>query len=361
MIALPIERILAVPEADTRLQHRVIGRSRAGRDLVGYSFGEGSIGVSLIAGCHADEPVGPAMLRRLARFLAGLEGSSPLLEKVRWRIVPDVNPDGAARNAAWSRRTLPTRDFRSAEDRAYDPVPYVRHAVRELPGDDIEFGFPRHADDLEARPENRAVAAFLSASAPLHLHGSLHGMGFAPGPWFLIEPEWIDRTVGLRRALRARVRSMGYPLFDLDRKGEKGFHRIDEGFATRPDSRAMQAHFLERGDAVTAAKFRPSSMELVRGLGGDPLTLVTEMPLFLLPAESAASEVPVWRAGTAGKRAMQDWLGRVVASRGPEAARREASRAGIRPMPIRDQLRLQLAFLAEALSCVASHQARGVR
>ena len=36
-------------------------------------------------------------------------------------------------------------------------------------------------------------------------------------------------------------------------------------------------------DPATAALFRPSSMEHVRALGGDPLTLVSEMPLFITP------------------------------------------------------------------------------
>ena len=51
----------------------------------------------------------------------------------------------------------------------------------------------------------------------------------------------------------------------------------------------MRAHFHAMGDPVTAARFHDSSMEFVRTLGGDPLCLVTEMPLFLIaqpdPAE----------------------------------------------------------------------------
>ncbi|MCB1036733.1 MAG: peptidase, partial [Acidobacteria bacterium] len=81
----------------------------------------------------------------------------------------------------------------------------------------------------------------------------------------------------LRNKLTRTVSQMGFGLHDVDRKGEKGFHRIGPGFCTRPDSRAMAAFFIARGDAETAALFRPSSMELVRSLGGDPLTLVSEM------------------------------------------------------------------------------------
>ena len=41
----------------------------------------------------------------------------------------------------------------------------------------------------------------------------------------------------------------------------------------------MTQFFLDRQDELTARKFRPSSMETIRSVGGDPLTLVTEMPL----------------------------------------------------------------------------------
>ena len=207
--------------------------------------------------------------------------------------------------------------------------------MREKPGDDMEFGFPRDSQDPGARPENRAVADFLAGGAPFDLHGSFHSIAFASGPWFLIEPAWVDRTGGLRESLRKRVRSMGYGLFDVDRGGEKGFRRIDEGFSTRPDSRSMIAFFEQRGDPGMAAKFRPSSMEYVRSLGGDPFTFVSEMPLFLRPlppGDTGRPDDPVFRA----------WLER-AASAGPDE---------VRGMPLRDQMRLQLAFLDEAMAAL---------
>ena len=190
------------------------------------------------------------------------------------------------------------------------------------------------------------MAAFLAEGAPFHLHASFHGMGFASGPWFLIEEAWIDRTAGLREALRRRVREMGYQPFDVDRGGEKGFRRIDEGFTTRPDSRSMVRWFEERDDPATAAKFRPSSMEYVRSLGGDPFTMVSEMPLFLRPLEAGETgrpDDPRFRA----------FLAR-IAGKAPEEVRAEMEKSGVRGMPIRDQMRLQLAFLNAALAAVGS-------
>lgn len=310
-----------------------IGRSREGRPIVGYRFGRGEKRVSLIAGCHADEPVGPAMLDRLVSWLSSRPVDDALLTEWSFRLVPHVNPDGEARNAAWAGDRAARR-----EPGAYDLAAYLENVVRELPGDDVEYGFPRGASDLEARPENRAVAAFLGAG-PYVLHGSFHGMGFAAGPSFLMEESWAARTKAMRDHLRNRVAALGYALHDVDRGGDKGFRRIDEGFTSRPDSVAMKAHFEAQNDPATAALFRPSSMEHVRSLGGDPLTIVSEMPLFLLPARH-------YREDLVRPPAIFE-LRRLAAD--PEALRAAADRHGVVPMPIFDQLELQLEYFDAAL------------
>ncbi len=351
-VSLPIEEILSRPEPSGASSGLRIGTSRQGRAVFGHVLGRGPVHLSLIAGCHADEPVGPAMLVKLVEYLAAQPANAAALRELTWYIVPHANPDGAARNASWTGTTRAAVDHLGEADRIYHLAHCLRDQVREPPGDDMEFGFPRGSDDHDARPENRAVADFLTAGAPLTLHGSFHGMSFASGPWFLIEPAWIDRTVRLREALRRRVRSMGYRPLDVDRRGDKGFRRIDEGFSTRPDSIAMAAHFREQGDAETAAKFRPSSMEFVRRLGGDPLTLVSEMPLFLLPSEPRPGGPPE-QPGSAGRRTLQRWLEQLAGGGDPDRLVAAAEAGGVRGMPIRDQMRLQLAFLNEALAAVS--------
>lgn len=340
--------------------HRLLGSSREDRPISGFRFGDGPLHVSLIAGCHADEPVGPWLLDKLVCLLA--EGSRERsrwfgLDRVTWSIVPHVNPDGAAANAGWQRPP-------PALDQGYDLPRYLAAVVREPPGDDLEFGFPRSPDDEGARPETRAVAEFLRETAPVHLHATLHGMAFAAGPWFLLEPSWVTRTTGMRRRMRQRVRTLGYGLHDLDRGGEKGFRRIDEGFSTRPDSKAMAEHFRKRGDEATAELFRPSSMEFVRALGGDPLTLVSEMPLFLVDeperpreesedgAEGDDTTRPPLPRDAEGRRRFRDWLTRLRARSDNETVRREAEAAGVRPMVVRDQMRLQMGYVLEALRVV---------
>lgn len=192
---------------------------------------------------------------------------------------------------------------------------------------------------MEGRPENRAAAAFLASAGPLALHLSFHGMGFGHGPWFLLEPLWVERTRRLRDDLSERTRCLGYGLHEVDRGGEKGFWRIARGFTTRPDSRAMRDHYLSRDDPETAARFRPSSMEHARTLGGDPLTAVSEMPLFLLPDDGPLADPALPRLERL------DLIRAAVREHGDGAA----DRLGIRPMPLRDQMRLQFALLDEAL------------
>jgi hypothetical protein len=349
---LPIEDILHAPPASGG--GRVIGRSRGGREIAGLELGSGPLAVSLIAGCHADEPVGPRTLRWLAAYLEGLSSDSLLLRAFTWRIVPHVNPDGEDRNRRWAERSVPLADHEGAPDSGYDLDRFLENVVRELPGDDVEFGFPAAETDRGARPENLAVADFLTPGGPYAVHGSLHGMALAPGPWFLLEEAWIARTAGLREALRRRVEEMGYVLFDPDRQGEKGFRRIDRGFTTRPDSKAMQGHFEQLGEPEVAARFRPSSMEFVRRLGGDPLTFVSEIPLFLVPLSA-----------TSGHEAMAELQARRLEL---EAELRRHGSVGesvlarvVLAMPVRDQMRLQLSLLDEALRAVLAADSKAQR
>ena len=79
-----------------------IGRSTEGRPLGGGSYGGGPLKISLGAGAHADEPVGPRTLERLAGWLETETAAKPLLEKATFSICPDINPDGRERNSTWT-------------------------------------------------------------------------------------------------------------------------------------------------------------------------------------------------------------------------------------------------------------------
>ena len=253
-----------------KLQAATIGRSESGRELLGFVAGSGPCKVSLIAGCHADEPVGPETLRLLVRTLASLHGDGEaLLDDFTFCIVCHVNPDGEAVNRPWMEQWP-------------DAIEYLKHAARELPGRDVEFAFP------DRRPENRAVAAFLQKHGPFRMHASLHGMGFSDGALLLIDRRWGFRTDALQNRFRETAAAAGLTLHDHNRRGEKGFFYLGPGFSTTPEGEAMRVFFRAAGDEETASRFGESSMDFVRSLGGDPLCLVTELPLFLIGREEAS-------------------------------------------------------------------------
>lgn len=319
-----------------------IGNSRQGRTIRAFRIGRGLQRISLIGGCHADEPVGPRMLRHLVAHLSSLPPDDPLLSRQQWWIIPHINPDGEERNRAWY----------GDDDDAYDLVTYLSHVIRELPGDDIEFGFPRESDDGGARPENRAAFDWWHrAPQPFALHVTFHGMAFAAGPWFLIERAWKDRCKQLKERCVARVEEMGYMLHDIERNGEKGFFRLGRGFCTRPDSRYMREHFIALGDRETADLFRPSSMEAIRSMGGDPLTLVSEMPLFITPGVGRQLGPPD-PVAKAWKERIDGWRSVLRDGGEPDEVETDALEHQLVAMPVRDQMTLQLTFLAAGLDQV---------
>lgn len=256
----------------------VVGRSEEGRPIHGFSLGRGAVSVSLLAGHHADEPVGPETLRALlSAIVITPDEFTTLLDTCTFRIVPHCNPDGEARNQPWIRK-WPSIDA------------FIRHSVREEPGRDLEFGYP------DLRRENRAVGEFLRQGAPFDLHMSLHGMAFSQGALLLIDRRNAPHAGVVRWMFRRAVDAAGLRLHDENRAGEKGFFYLEPGFWTTPEGSAMRDHFEIIGQPDVAAHFRNSSMEHVHALGGTPLSLVTEVPLFELATSAPDDLLPRLRA-----------------------------------------------------------------
>lgn len=313
------------------VKSRTIGESRSGQPLFGYVAGTGPMLVSITAGCHADEPVGPMTSQALPALLK--RHAPHLLDAFTFRVVPQMNPDGADRNRPW---------FSSHPD--FET--YLAHAVRELPGDDVEFGF---SEAPEARPECRAAIPFLWHAGPVVAHFSLHGMAWAEGMWFLINAPWAGRSGGLMESLAALCRAGGLPLMELERNGEKGFSRIGEGFSTTPTSAAMSDHFLQLGDREMASKFLPSSMEMAMKTGDDPLCMVSELPLFLLEVPPSLEDPVLYR--------FRDALDTARAAGTPEALARLSADFQLRTMPLAQQVALQFAMIVQALDYVLAARA----
>ena len=331
-----IQNIINTKSGDEHLDE--IGRSEAQRPIMAIKTGKGPLNISLIGGAHADEPVGPDMLRKLSYFLVNLPKDHQLIQNFTWHIIPHINPDGEAKNQIWYNDEI-----------SYDLSDYLKHVVREKPGRDLEFGFPSVNGIKSLRVENEVVYQFWKdAKAPFHLHASFHGMMHGFGPWFLAEKSWGNKIATLMKNMKNGVIERGYQLFDIDRGGEKGFKRLGEGFCSRPDSESMKRFFLEDNQPAEAAKFHLSSMESTRLLSGDIFTMVTEMPLFLYPGDPSDKVLYQFFKNT-----FKDWQGKLAANEiTPNEVKFQANQLGIKPMPVKDQQYFQLLYLSEALKAI---------
>ncbi len=302
-----------------------LGESREGRPVQAIQIGEGACNVSILAGCHADEPIGPLTARQLPHILR--EHFPELLQSYRFHIIPQINPDGAHANAPWFSQPL---QFEL----------YAEKVQREQPGDDIEYGFEQSD---EARPECLAALAFLRENGPYCAHFSLHNMPATEGAWFLIDAAHQNETALLRERLRTYADTMQIALHDIDRKGEKGFTRIEAGFCSTPTATAMRDYFIQRNKPETAACFRASSMEFIQSLGGNPLCIVPELPLFLLTRPSSTLEDPVLPK-------FQQALKQARGSEEPTPAiQKLIQEYGLIPLPLNLQVHMQLAVILLSL------------
>lgn len=305
-----------------------IGASASGRPLLAAVIGTGRRRATLIAGAHADEPVGPETLRLLVAAAARREAAlEAVLSLWRLWVVPHINPDGEQANRGWIEKWPLVED-------------YLCRVRREPPGRDIEFGFPA------MRRENAAVAAFLASAAPIRLHASLHGMAFAEGAQLLIERSWVSRTAALRRVFGHEAVACGLGLHDEDRAGEKGFHYLGAGFATTPTGASMRSHFRAADDEATAALFHDSSMEQAACTApgsSSPLCIVTEVPMFHLTGHRGSYRELRTRLPALNLQAQRG---------APMAA--ELNRFGIEPVNPVIAIRLQLRAIELGLSATES-------
>ncbi len=321
--------VKAVRENEAVMDYEVVGRSEAGAVIDGFRIGRGKTKILLAAGAHADEPVGSATLRQLVVSLPAKPQAAEVFELYTFHVIPNVNPDGEAMNWAWMQRWP-------------DAEAYFRDVAREFPGRDVEFGYP------EMRVENRCVAEYMKRHGPFDLYVNLHGMSIAEGAMLLIEKHWVERSAGIQAGFAAALAEAGLGLHDHDRHGDKGFQYIGPGFTTTPEGAAMRAYFEAAGDMDMAKLFHMSSMEYVRSLGGDPLCLVTELPLFPIDPltnckPGAAENYMRFRAAIPALR--QKLLrGETVAA--------EFAEYGLRPLDLATAIKLQLRVIDLGIEAV---------
>lgn len=324
------ESIEALARGEEGLDCQEIGISREGNAVYGFTFGAGSSMVSITAGCHADEPIGPMTAQCLHWHLR--DHFPELLEQFTFKVIPNINPDGALRNSVWFSDPLELHT-------------YLNHVTRELPGDDIEFGFGTDGDE---RPECVAAQRFFGDHGPYAAHFSLHGLAAAEGAWCLICKEWQERARGYMSDFAGLCMEVGFPQHDIDRKGDKGFYRIGKGYTTTPHSEPMKQFFLDKDDPETAAKFKPTSMQYIQSLGGDPLCIVSELPLFHIGLKSHDLD-------NLTTTALKEELTLIRAKRPGIAAAdllEVCERFQVHPTPLDLQIRLQTGMIVLALKQV---------
>jgi hypothetical protein len=107
----------------------------------------------------------------------------------------------------------------------------------------------------------------------------------------------------------------------------------------------MRHFFFAQSEPNMAAKFLPSSMEAIAALGGDPLCMVSEMPLFLLTKENSTLEDPVyWRFRDA-----------LAAAREMGSISELMHTFGIESVPFSTQMRVQLGIVVAGVRRALRH------
>ncbi|MFK4101117.1 M14 family zinc carboxypeptidase [Streptomyces sp. NPDC019531] len=154
--------LVARHPADARL--RRVGTSRAGNPLWLLSVGHGSRQALVVAGPHANEPVGGGTVLRLAeRALA--DPRLTVEADATWNLLLCLDPDGLRRNEGWLRGPY-------ALDR------YFRNFFRPGFGEQPEW-LPDGAE-AAALPETRTLLALQDELRPF-LQCSLHGVDVGGG------------------------------------------------------------------------------------------------------------------------------------------------------------------------------------
>lgn len=109
----------------------------------------------------------------------------------------------------------------------------------------------------------------------------------------------------------------------------------------------MRTFFRAQDDPEMAQRFHDSSMEFVASLGGDPLSMVTELPLFLVKGSSSSSHQPERYLELRKKRPEL----RARLERG-EDVRPVLDSYDLRPIPLKSAMQLQLRALKLGLQAV---------
>jgi hypothetical protein len=115
----------------------------------------------------------------------------------------------------------------------------------------------------------------------------------------------------------------------------------------------MRAYFEANGDRETALNFHDSSMEFVRKIGGDPLCLVTELPLFIINKEIPNRPAGVPLAYLEFKEKIPQWRAKLLSG---HSIAEELQAFQIQPLDLSAAVRLQLSVIQMGLETLAERK-----
>ncbi|MFK4145297.1 M14 family zinc carboxypeptidase [Streptomyces sp. NPDC004065] len=241
---------------DARL--RRVGTSRAGTPLWLLSVGHGPRQALVVAGPHANEPVGGATVLRLAERVLTAGGAGEDTD-VTWNLLLCLDPDGSRRNEDWL--TGP-----------YTLGHYFRHFFR--PGFLEQPEWLPDGAASAALPETRALLAVQDELRPF-LQVSLHGVDVGGG--FV---EVTDELPGLARRLAHTAARLGIPR-ELGAYDALYWPRLGPAvYRIPPPRRAGLAAAITEA-AVESTWFHPHPYGTV--------TAVVEAPMWGVPAVADGS------------------------------------------------------------------------
>ena len=217
--AVPPDGSLRSPEANPPALLE-IGRSTEGRSIRAYVSGpaRAELSILVVAGQHGDEPWAREAARRWLRERSEVEpGACPIDHFARLAVVPDANPDAAARGGRRNARGI---------DLNRDHLELVSDEARAIHALVSSFR-PNLVVDLHNYPPRRRhlIARDLSIDADVQVGFPTHpAVRTALGP---LEYAALEHDVRAELA-RSGFRSTGYTLFQESGRARPGSQQIGD-------------------------------------------------------------------------------------------------------------------------------------
>ncbi|ADB33080.1 conserved hypothetical protein [Kribbella flavida DSM 17836] len=159
-------RLLALADRHPEsVRRRRLGVSRRGEEIHLVSVGAGRHQALVVAGPHANEPVGFLTVPSLAELLCSETSAlGPLAADYTWHFIGCIDPDAARLNEGWYAGPFTRRH-------------YARNLYRPPLTEQIEWSFPGDGSGADAPPESRALMQAIDTIRP-DLLVSLHNGEF---------------------------------------------------------------------------------------------------------------------------------------------------------------------------------------